>query len=76
MQDLAEIMPQVAVSLEYILATEDPNLESTLYQTFTVELDNFGQSDIHELLPDGGDIFVSQENKAEYVYLLVDFIFN
>jgi len=41
-----------------------------------VELDNFGQSDVHELIPDGGEIFVNQDNKAEYVYMLVDFIFN
>jgi ubiquitin-protein ligase E3 A len=69
-------MPSMARSLEYILKNTDANLEETLYQTFTVELDMFGQSQVHELIPDGGDIFVGQENKEEYVYMLVDFIFN
>jgi len=31
---------------------------------------------MHELLPEGGEIFVNQENKGEYVYLFLDFIFN
>jgi ubiquitin-protein ligase E3 A len=31
---------------------------------------------VHELIPEGGEIFVNQDNKAEYVYMLVDFIFN
>jgi ubiquitin-protein ligase E3 A len=41
-----------------------------------VEIDIFGESQVHELLPDGAEIYVNQENKHEYVYLLVDFIFN
>jgi hypothetical protein len=54
-----EIMnPGVASSLKYILDCEDPNLESLLYQTFEVELDVFGGSFCHELLPDGKELFV------------------
>lgn len=29
-----------------------------------------------ELVPDGAELFVNQENKNEYVMLLIDFIFN
>jgi HECT-domain (ubiquitin-transferase) len=42
LKDLHEYMPSVAQSLEYILKSEDPNLEATFYQNFTVELDMFG----------------------------------
>ena len=31
---------------------------------------------MHELLPEGADVYVNQDNKNEYVMLLVDFIFN
>ena len=31
---------------------------------------------MHELIPEGAETFVNQDNKHEYVYLLVDFIFN
>jgi hypothetical protein len=44
LKDLLEFMPSVGQSLDYILKSDDPNLEQTLYQTFTVELDMFGQS--------------------------------
>lgn len=36
----------------------------------------FGHSQVHELLPEGGDVYVNQENKEEYVYLFLEFIFN
>ena len=58
------------------MKNEDPDLESTLYQTFTVETDVYGETIVHELIPDGGEIYVNQENKAEYVYLFIDYIFN
>lgn len=74
--DLREINPKMAQSLEFILGCEDANLEESLYQPFTVEFDRFGETICHELVPDGREVFVSQENKAEYVYLLIDYIFN
>lgn len=42
LQDLYELMPEVAQSLEYILNSDEPDLENKLYQTFTVELEAFG----------------------------------
>jgi hypothetical protein len=35
------------------LKSEDPDLEEKLYQPFTVEMDVFGEPQIHELIPDG-----------------------
>jgi ubiquitin-protein ligase E3 A len=66
----------VAASIDYILKCEDADLEEKLYQPFTVEMDVFGEPQIHELVPDGATMYVSQENKHEYAYLLIDFIFN
>ena len=66
----------MAASVDYILNSEDPDLEEKLYQPFTVEMDVFGEPQIHELIPDGGETYVNQDNKHEYAYLLVDFIFN
>lgn len=43
-KDMYELMPEVAQSLEYILNTDEPDLENLLYQTFTVELDVFGET--------------------------------
>lgn len=66
----------MAASIDYILKCEDADLEDKLYQPFTVEMDVFGEPQIHELVPDGAATYVSQENKHEYAYLLIDFIFN
>ncbi len=74
--DLQEMSPKMAKSLDFISKCEDANLEETLYQTFTVEFDRFGESVCHELVPEGHEVFVSQENKAEYIYLLIDYVFN
>jgi hypothetical protein len=39
-------------------------------------LDVFGGTQVHELIPDGADIYVNQENKEMYVELMIDYIFN
>ncbi len=39
-------------------------------------MDVFGETKVHELVPDGEEIFVNQDNKQEYVEMLLDFIFN
>ena len=54
--DLEELDPEYAKSLKYILESEDSNLEETLYQTYTVELDVFGATQVHELITDGGEV--------------------
>jgi len=51
-------------------------LEDKLYQNFTVEMDVFGGTKVYELIDDGANLFVNQENKEMYVMLLIDFIFN
>jgi hypothetical protein len=58
-RDLYEINPSMAKSLDYILTCEDANLEEALYQNFTVEIDKFGESEVHDLIPDGAEVFVN-----------------
>jgi HECT-domain (ubiquitin-transferase) len=51
-------------------------LEEKLCQPFTVVLDVFGSTVVHELLEEGAEMYVNQENKEMYAMLLVDFWFN
>ena len=76
LQDLYEYMPEVAQSLEFILNTDEPDLENLLYQNFTVEVDVYGSTQVYELVPDGAELYVNQDNKNMYVEMLIDFIFN
>jgi HECT-domain (ubiquitin-transferase) len=39
-------------------------------------MDVFGEPQVHELIPDGAETYVNLDNKHEYSYLLIDFIFN
>ena len=43
----------------HIIKSEDPDLETKLYQNFTVELDVFGETQVHELLPEGAEVYVN-----------------
>ena len=48
-------------------------MEETFYQTFSVEVDYFGEMKLTELKPGGENIFVTEDNRHEYVELVVDF---
>jgi ubiquitin-protein ligase E3 A len=74
--DLMELKPEVAKSLDYILKSDSPNLESELYLTFSYDYDYFGENRTEELKEGGEKIFVNQDNKHEYVDLLIETIFN
>ena len=59
-----------------MLDYEGDDLEEALYQAFTVEQEVFGAKKCHELVEDGASIFVNQENKHEFVQLVVEFWLN
>ncbi|CZT41284.1 probable ubiquitin-protein ligase [Rhynchosporium secalis] len=55
-------------SLQWML---DNSIEGVLEQTFSTEDERFGQTEIEDLKPGGRDIDVTDENKKEYVDLMV-----
>lgn len=73
-EDLKEWQPEIAQSLEYILGyNEELPLEEALGMTFTIEVENFGERIDYELKPNGGEIFVTEQNREEYVKLFVQY---
>lgn len=74
--DISELIPSSGKALHYILECDSPTLEEDLYMTFSFEYDIFGENRIEELKENGSQIYVNQQNKHEYVSLLLDFIFN
>ncbi len=74
--DLREWQPDIAQSLEYILNyKEETPLEEALGMTFTIQVENFGVHEEVELKPNGGEIFVNEQNREEYVRLYVQYMF-
>lgn len=52
------------------------SLQDTFCLTFSVEMDFFGDLRTIGLKPGGEDIPVTEENRHEYVELMVDYLLN
>lgn len=75
--DLADWNPVLFKSLQSMLDYEENDMEEVFMQTFKINYtDVFGSTLEHELKPNGGEIYVNQENKHEFVELYSDFLLN
>jgi len=70
MADLEAIDPQYYKSLKQML--EIPMEVLCLEETFTATVHSFGVMSEVELKPGGKDIPVTDENKAEYVSIIIE----
>jgi E3 ubiquitin-protein ligase HUWE1 len=68
-KDLESIDPEYYKSLVWMLSND---IDGVLDLTFSVERDDFGVTKIVDLVPDGRNIAVTNENKAEYIRLVAD----
>lgn len=66
--DLESVDPQLYNSLCWIL---NNSITGVLEHTFSVEHMSFGAMEVHELIPNGRSVPVTEENKKEYVQLYV-----
>ncbi|OMH81460.1 E3 ubiquitin-protein ligase TOM1-like [Zancudomyces culisetae] len=66
-KDMEAVDPEYFKSLQWIL---DNDITDIVDETFSVHVDDFGQLRIVDLIPDGRNIPVTQENKVEYVRLV------
>ncbi|CAD6579923.1 MAG: hypothetical protein CYPHOPRED_001043 [Cyphobasidiales sp. Tagirdzhanova-0007] len=63
-RDLESIDPEYYNSLVWMLEND---ITDVIEQTFSVEADDFGQTKIIDLIPNGRNLMVTQENKIDYV---------
>nr|XP_057907388.1 probable E3 ubiquitin-protein ligase HECTD2 [Doryrhamphus excisus] len=75
LDDLQQIMPELAHGLEELLSYEG-NVEEDFYLTFQVCQEEMGVVKWYNLKPGGDKIPVSKHNRREYVHLYVDFLLN
>ncbi|XP_057857304.1 uncharacterized protein LOC131066540 isoform X2 [Cryptomeria japonica] len=71
--DIKDFQPEVARSLQQLLEFEG-DVASTFCLFFQVSYDYFGELRTYDLLPDGGDIPVTNENRQRYVDLYVRYL--
>ncbi|XP_040167287.1 ubiquitin-protein ligase E3A isoform X1 [Anopheles arabiensis] len=75
--DLKDLNPVLFNSLKSLLDYTENDMEEVFMQTFKIGYrDVFGNLLEHELKPDGDKIFVTQENKQDFVELYSDFMLN
>ncbi|KAL5012275.1 hypothetical protein ScPMuIL_010826 [Solemya velum] len=76
-QDLKDVDPTLASSLQQMLDYEGDDLEETFMQTFSVsQVDVFGTTINHMLKDKGDHIPVTNDNRKEFVSLYADYILN
>ncbi|XP_049865182.1 ubiquitin-protein ligase E3A isoform X2 [Pectinophora gossypiella] len=76
-EDLADWNPVLYNGLKDMLEYEGCDLEEVYYQTFRIcYQDVFGNPIFHDLKENGDSIFVTQENKKEFVEMYADYLLN
>jgi len=74
--DLQAWQPEVASSFKYILEYEEEEpLEEVLHRTFTIDLESYGETISRPLKVDGEKVYVTKENREEFVSLYIDCLF-
>uniref|UniRef100_A0AAQ5ZXY8 HECT domain-containing protein n=1 Tax=Amphiprion ocellaris TaxID=80972 RepID=A0AAQ5ZXY8_AMPOC len=76
LDDLKELMPDVGRSLQQLLDYTEDDLEETFCLNFTITEENYGATEVLELVPNGEDINVNKSNRQDFVNAYVDYIFN
>lgn len=76
MDDLKEWQPDVWQSFQYILNyKDDAPLEDILARTFTIDYEIFGEKVTENLKKDGDKIYVTKENRREFIDLYIEHLF-
>ncbi|KAA0194253.1 HECT and RLD domain containing E3 ubiquitin protein ligase 4 [Fasciolopsis buskii] len=77
LDDLKELDPVVGRSLQQLLDYEEPDFTDVFCSlTFSLDIDFFGANRHVDLIENGANITVNQENKGLYVEKYVDYVFN
>ncbi|XP_065409537.1 probable E3 ubiquitin-protein ligase HERC4 isoform X3 [Chrysemys picta bellii] len=76
LDDLKELMPDVGRSMQQLLDYPEDDIEETFCLNFTITVENFGTTEVKELVPKGADIPVVKQNRQEFVDAYVDYIFS
>nr|XP_043901885.1 probable E3 ubiquitin-protein ligase HERC4 isoform X1 [Solea senegalensis] len=76
LDDLKELMPDVGRSLQHLLDYTEDDLEEVFCLNFTITEDNYGVTEVLELVPNGEDISVNKSNRQDFADAYVDYVFN
>ena len=76
LEDIKEIDGELYNNFNYLLKTNDDNLESEIDSNFTTIIEKEGEKIVIPLKENGENIMINNENKKEYIDLYIDWFFN
>ncbi|XP_028323711.1 probable E3 ubiquitin-protein ligase HERC4 [Gouania willdenowi] len=76
LDDLKELMPDVGRGLQQLLDYTEDDFEETFCLNFTITEENYGATEVLELVPSGGEMNVTKSNRQDFVDAYVDYVFN
>ncbi|KAJ3028735.1 UNVERIFIED_CONTAM: putative E3 ubiquitin-protein ligase HTD2 [Siphonaria sp. JEL0065] len=77
LNDVFELDPALGRGLKGLLEYENQDFQELYDWTFQIQYDGpYNNRNTHDLKPNGSQIQLTKENRAEFVKLYVDFIFN
>ncbi|XP_051176119.1 probable E3 ubiquitin-protein ligase HERC4 isoform X2 [Leptopilina boulardi] len=76
LNDIKDMDPICAKSFQDILNYTETDFEDVFCLNFEITREVYGENKIYELIPGGGKVPVTLENKKQYVDLMVDYILN
>ncbi|XP_076003795.1 putative E3 ubiquitin-protein ligase HERC3 isoform X2 [Genypterus blacodes] len=75
LEDFKELSPIEARGLQQLLDYEDSDLEETFCLTFSITRENYGMTEIKELIPGGESVTVDKNNRKEFVDAYLRYVF-
>ncbi|XP_068178250.1 probable E3 ubiquitin-protein ligase HERC3 isoform X2 [Antennarius striatus] len=75
LEDFKELSPTEARSLQQLLDYEGGDLEDTFLLTFAITRENYGMTEVKELVPGGENISVDKNNRKEFVEAYLLYVF-
>ncbi|XP_041049699.1 probable E3 ubiquitin-protein ligase HERC3 isoform X3 [Carcharodon carcharias] len=76
LEDLKELSPTEGRTLQDLLDYPEDNVEETFCLNFAILRENYGVTELQELIPGGKSLPVRKDNRKEFVQAYVDYIFN
>lgn len=76
LSDLKDLSPVMGNSMQALLDYDGDDMKDVFNLTFEISREAFGETRTVPLKPGGDTIYVTQENKKEFVDLYVDYVLN
>ncbi|XP_015200074.1 probable E3 ubiquitin-protein ligase HERC3 isoform X1 [Lepisosteus oculatus] len=76
LEDLKELSPTEGRSLQQLLDYQGDDVEESFCLNFAITRENYGLTEVKELVQEGENITVNKDNREEFVQAYLNYVFN